>query len=84
MQASVELSMYPLGREYIPEIKAFVAGLKTIDDIEVEVNGMSTQIFGEYHRIMEILTGEMAKVLEQDDKCVFVMKVINGTMKRDK
>ena len=84
MRASVELSMYPLGREYIPEIKAFLAGLKTIQGIEVEVNGMSTQVFGEYQRIMEVLTGEMAKVLEQEGKCVFVLKIINGNMKRDK
>ena len=83
MKASVELSMYPLGREYIPEIKAFVAGLKTIDDIEVEVNGMSTQVFGDYYRIMEVLTGEMARLLEQEGKCVFVLKIINGNMKRD-
>lgn len=83
MEASIELSMYPLGREYKPEIKAFVKRLKEIEGIEVQVNGMSTQIFGDYRHLMQIITEEIEGVFKQDNKSVFVMKLINGTMKKE-
>jgi uncharacterized protein YqgV (UPF0045/DUF77 family) len=83
MNVSIELSMYPLGREYIPEIKAFIARLKKDEQVECQVNGMSTQIFGEYRHVMQLLNDEMASTFEQDGKCVFVMKVINGHLKKE-
>ena len=82
MKVSIEISMYPLGREYVPEIKAFIDRLKTDEQIECQSNGMSTQIFGEYRYVMQLLTDEMASVFAQDEKCVFVMKVINGHLKK--
>lgn len=82
MKVSIEISMYPLGREYVPEIKAFIDRLKKDEQVECQVNGMSTQIFGEYRYVMQLLTDEMASVFAQDEKCVFVMKVINGHLKK--
>ena len=82
MKVSIEISMYPLGREYIPEIKAFIARLKEDEQIECQSNGMSTQVFGEYRYVMQLLTEEMASVYAQDEKCVFVMKVVNGHLKK--
>lgn len=82
MKVSIELSMYPLGREYVPEIKAFIARLKENEQIECQSNGMSTQILGEYRYVMQLLTDEMASVFADDEKCVFVMKVVNGYLKK--
>lgn len=82
MKVSIELSMYPLGREYVPEIKAFISRLKKDDQVECQSNGMSTQIFGEYRYVMQLLTDEMASVFADDEKCVFVMKVVNGYLKK--
>ncbi len=84
MEASIEISMYPLGREYIPEIKAFVKRLRQIEGIEVQVNGMSTQIFGDYRQLMKIVTDEIEGVFKHDSKSVFVMKLINGSMKKER
>jgi uncharacterized protein YqgV (UPF0045/DUF77 family) len=84
MKASVEISMYPLGRDYIPEIKDFVDRLKKREGLTCEVNGMSTQIFGEFHLIMQALTEEMTVSFEKDGKSVFVMKVINAHLQREK
>lgn len=83
MNVSIELSMYPLGREYVPEIKAFISRLKKDEQIECQSNGMSTQIFGEYHYVMQVLTDEMATAFAQEEKCVFVMKVVNGHLKKE-
>ncbi len=82
MKASVEISMYPLKEEYIPEIKEFIGRLKNNESIECQINGMSTQIFGDYRLIMEILTNEIAASFEKEGKFVFVMKVINGYLKK--
>ncbi len=70
--------MYPLGREFIPDIKEFIESLKKNEKIIVEVNGMSTQIFGEYRDIMQILTVEIEKSFQKHGKSVFVLKIINA------
>jgi uncharacterized protein YqgV (UPF0045/DUF77 family) len=82
MQASVEISMYPLGRDYIPDIKDFIDRMRSHPEITVEVNGMSSQIFGPFRQIMEILTREMEHSFEQHGKSVFVMKVINAHLQK--
>ncbi len=82
MQASVEISMYPLGRDYVPEIQDFIDRIKMRPGIEAEVNGMSTQLFGDYRTIMQALTDEMALSFEKEGKSVFVMKVINSHLKQ--
>ncbi len=82
MQATVEISMYPLGREYIPDIKEFIDNLKKNDEIIVEVNGMSTQIFGPFRTIMQLLTDEMEASFLKNGKSVFVMKVINAFLQQ--
>lgn len=82
MKASVEISMYPLGRDYIPDIKDFIDRMKKYPDLECQVNGMSTQIFGDYKQIMQALTDEMAVSFAKEGKSVFVMKVINAFLKQ--
>jgi uncharacterized protein YqgV (UPF0045/DUF77 family) len=80
MQLSVEISMYPLNSEYIAPITAFIERLKSYDDIEVIGNTMSTQLFGDYQRVMSILSEEMQTVHEQDDTVIFATKFINGNL----
>ncbi len=82
MKASVEISCYPLGRDFIPEIKDFIERMRAQEGLEVEVNGMSSQIFGELDEIMAALGREMAVSFEKHGKSVFVMKVINGHLKK--
>jgi uncharacterized protein YqgV (UPF0045/DUF77 family) len=83
MKVSVEISMYPLGREYIPDIQDFIDRIKSNEKLNVEINGMSTQIFGEYHEIMNTLTIEMGISFQNKDASVFVMKIINAHLKKD-
>jgi len=82
MKASVEISMYPLGREYVPDIKDFIERMKNHAGIICEVNGMSTQLFGDYREIMQALTDEIEVSFERHGKSVFVLKVVNAFLQQ--
>lgn len=80
MKISVEISYYPLNPEFVTPILDFIKRLNTHDEIEAVTNGMSTQVFGEYRDVMDILTDEIEKSFEMPHS-VFVMKIINADLK---
>jgi len=80
MQASVEISMYPLKEDYKSVIKEFIEKISKNQRLQVEVNGMSTQIFGNYDEIMETIQPAIKEIFE-DQKAMFIMKVGSGTLK---
>lgn len=77
MQLSAEISLYPLADEYISVIKDFVERLATYEDISVNTNTMSTQVFGEFRTVMAILTEELERVYQHVPSQVLVCKFIN-------
>lgn len=77
MQASVEISMYPLRRDYGTPILQFIDRLKKYPELEVYVNTISTQIFGPYDALMAALSREMKTAFEEDSETVMVMKILN-------
>lgn len=79
MNTSVEISYYPLNVEYIPPIKSFIERLNAYEEIKVQTNGMSTQVFGKYKDVMLILTDEIQKSFELPHS-VFVLKIINADL----
>jgi uncharacterized protein YqgV (UPF0045/DUF77 family) len=83
MEISVEISFYPLMEGYEQTIIQFIKALKKETKISVEVNGMSTQVFGDDAIIMPLLHQEMMKSL-QEQKGIFVMKVGKGILKLSK
>ncbi len=78
METSVEISMYPLKEVYKPEILAFIERLKSHSNIRVKSNRMSTQVFGEYKNVMQIITDEMGETMQNPDAVVFVLKLMNS------
>jgi uncharacterized protein YqgV (UPF0045/DUF77 family) len=80
MDIGVEISLYPLTREFVPEIRAFIARLEQHPHLKVVTNSLSTQVFGGYAEVMEALRGELRTTFESlgsgSDKAVFVMKVL--------
>jgi uncharacterized protein YqgV (UPF0045/DUF77 family) len=80
MICSLEISMYPLKDQYKPSIVKFVQNLRTYDDINVKTNGMSTQIFGEYQKIMNAINIEIESSFKQNKSIVFNMKLINSEL----
>jgi uncharacterized protein YqgV (UPF0045/DUF77 family) len=78
VRTAIEISLYPLGDDYIPPIKAFIERLNTYPEISVTTNAMSTQIAGEHRRLFEILAAETAATFAAVGRKVFVMKVLGG------
>ena len=78
MPVSVNISLYPLKESFIPTIDNFIASLQTYKNIELRVNHMSTQIFGEYNTVMDILKKEINKTFQNEKNVVLNIKVVNG------
>ena len=79
MKISIEISYYPLKDEFIPPIMDFLERLRLHEEIVVQTNGMSTQIFGEYDRLMSIVTQEIKTSLGLPYQ-VFVLKIVNADL----
>jgi uncharacterized protein YqgV (UPF0045/DUF77 family) len=79
MNISIDISYYPLKDEFIPPIKNFIQRLNMHDNISVKTNGMSSQVFGEYFDVMEIITREIHDSFELPHS-VFVLKIINADL----
>jgi uncharacterized protein YqgV (UPF0045/DUF77 family) len=83
MQATIEISMYPLTERYEENVIAFIENIKQNKKIRVEVNGLSTQIFGEYDTLMSLLTSEIKNSLH-NGKAIFIMKIGQGELTKEK
>ncbi len=77
MVVSVDISYYPLKDEFVPAIHELIARLKQNSQVEVITNGLSTQVFGEYDTVMQLLVREM-KVSCTIPHSIFVLKVVNS------
>lgn len=81
MQTSVEISLYPLRKDYGTTILQFIDRLKKRSQLEVHVNTMSTQVFGDYDEVMRVLTQEMKTVFEEESDKVFTVKILNTDLR---
>ena len=80
MNSSVEISMYPLKEDYKPSIIVFIKNLRKYPFIKVNTNGMSTQVFGDYKRVMNAINTEMENTFLNSNAVVFNLKVINADL----
>jgi len=80
MKISIEISLYPLDQNYIPPIQAFIDRLNTYAELTVIENTMSTQVYGEYARVLEIVNSEMQRTHQHTPKAAFMLKVLNGDL----
>ena len=80
MECSVEISMYPLNKDYKPSIISFIQNLRKHPFIKVETNGISTQVFGDYSRLMKAINYEMENSFLSEEKVVFNLKIINTNL----
>ncbi len=83
MQAAIEISMYPLTQDYRPKIRAFIERLNTHSDLIVRTNALSTQIWGNLARVMDVISREIedaagGKSEGGKPQLVFVLKVLPG------
>jgi uncharacterized protein YqgV (UPF0045/DUF77 family) len=77
MQVTAEISLYPLTENFEQVVINYILELKKISGLKIEVNGLSTQIFGEYDLVMRCLT-EINKLTFENNRCVILMKMAAG------
>ena len=81
MVATMEISMYPIANEYKGPILEFITRLRAIEGLEVNSNGMSTQVFGDYDLLMNTVQLEVKKTFGDNEKVVMVMKLFNADLR---
>lgn len=78
MRTAVEISLYPLDRDYVPPIKDFIERVNRHPELTVVTNALSTQISGEHDAVFAALAQETRVTFGAEHRAVFVMKVLGG------
>ena len=81
MKTSVDISLYPLADEYIPAIKEFIDQVQKYPEIAVVRNDLSTQLYGDYDQIMDLLKIEVRHSWEKYGKSIFVIKLLRDDLR---
>lgn len=76
MKISLDISYYPLAREHIPPILDFIERLSKHQKLLVRSNGLSTQVFGEFDEVMDVVKEEIRQSFELPNS-VFILKIVN-------
>ena len=80
MRIAVDISLYPLDKNFLPPIQDVIERLNMHESLEVVTNPMSTQIRGEYYAVMRALNQEIRVSFEQMPKGVFAIKILNNPL----
>ncbi len=75
MEISVDLTLSPLQNDYEKHIIDFIKALRNSEFTVIE-NPLSTQIFGDYDKLMPFLNTEIKRSFENTDISVLTMKVV--------
>ncbi|MFW5851803.1 MAG: YkoF family thiamine/hydroxymethylpyrimidine-binding protein [Bacteroidota bacterium] len=76
MIITLEISYYPLGKDYIAPITKFIESVEN-KNLMVEVGSMSTLITGDYNVVMEVITNSMKDLMDVYPS-VFNLKISNS------
>ncbi|SDQ08831.1 thiamine-binding protein [Flagellimonas zhangzhouensis] len=77
MNISVELTLSPLQDNFEPPIIDFIKKLRA-SGLTVLENPLSTQVYGEYDAVMELLHNEIKESFENLDHVVLTMKLVKS------
>ena len=77
MKVSVELTLAPLKNNYVPIIKSFIKKLRKLN-VTIKETPLSTQIYGEYDEIMNMIIPMIRKTFEDEDAVMLHIKIIKG------
>lgn len=77
MKVSVELTLTPLQDNFEPPIIDFIKKLRA-SGLTVLENPMSTQVYGEYDKVMKLLQTEIKETFEKLDHVVLTMKMVKS------
>ncbi|MER3319759.1 MAG: YkoF family thiamine/hydroxymethylpyrimidine-binding protein [Allomuricauda sp.] len=77
MKISVELTLSPLQDDFEAPIISFIKKLRD-SGLTVLENPLSTQVFGDYDKVMELLNSEIKESFENLDHVVLTMKMVKS------
>jgi uncharacterized protein YqgV (UPF0045/DUF77 family) len=79
MDIGVDISLYPLKTQYVPDIHRFLERVNADRRLRVVTNSMSTQVFGGFEEVMDTLRRALHATFEPlgagPERAVFVIKV---------
>lgn len=76
MKASVDISLYPLKEDFVPPIREFIERISAYPNVHVTRTDLSTQLFGDYDEVMDLLKTEIGYSWEKWGKGTFVIKLL--------
>ncbi|MDH7446068.1 hypothetical protein [Aquimarina sp. 2201CG14-23] len=77
MEISVELTLTPLQSNFEEHIIRFIKKLRTSEFTVLE-NPLSTQVYGEYDKVMPFLTEEIKNAFGEMDHVLVYMKLVKS------
>ncbi|RIV70908.1 YkoF family thiamine/hydroxymethylpyrimidine-binding protein [Flagellimonas aequoris] len=77
MKISAELTLTPLQDDFETPIIAFIKKLRA-SGLTVLENPLSTQVYGDYEKVMELLQSEIKEAFENLDHVVLTMKLVKS------
>jgi len=77
MELSVEITLTPLQDDFEPVVIDFIKNLRD-SGLIVKENALSTQVYGPYDRVMELLSGELKTAFEALDHGLAYIKIVKG------
>jgi len=75
MNISIDISMYPLHKDFEKPVIDFIKALRS-SAFHVEENGLSTQIFGPFEEVMSFVKSNIHSSLLIEKNCVFILKIV--------
>ncbi len=80
MSITVEISLYPLHKDFGNDILSFIKHLKTYDDLEIRTNNISTQITGSFDQVMQAISASLKDTMATASDIISVMKIYNASV----
>ncbi len=77
MNISVELTLTPIQDDFEPAIINFIKKLRA-SGLTVLENPLSTQVYGDYDQVMNILKAEMKIAFEAVDRGLMYIKIVKS------
>ena len=77
MKVSIELTLTPLSDDFESSIKTFIKKIRPLDFKVIE-NPLSTQIYGDYDKIMNLLNSKIKSVFSENNGIMINLKIVNG------
>ena len=77
MKISVELTLTPLHDNFEPSIMHLIKKLRASNLIVLE-NPLSTQVYGDYDEVMDLLKNEIKEAFELMDNGLLFMKIVKS------